>query len=58
MESEGLGSCCGSESGAPWDIEEKPGSPALRLELSFRGERGLGEEEVTVLASRCAVALR
>lgn len=54
LESEGLGSCCGSESGAPGDIEKKPGSPAL----SFRGERGLGEELVTVLASRCAVALR
>lgn len=42
MESEGRGSCCGSESGAPGDIEKKPGSPALRLELSFRGERGPG----------------
>lgn len=46
------------QSGAPEYIERKPGSPALRLELSFRGERGLGEEEVTVLASRGAVALR
>lgn len=56
----------GSESRAPGDLEreKKTRSPVHRLKLALRGERGLGKEasaggaeEVTVLVSRCAVAI-